>query len=91
MPVELLWWPAADETLTRLERKDDSPVRAGMHRTLGRLELDPFDPRLRTRQFTTEPYGHVRATPAVEDWFVLWQVGPEAGAIEIVLLAELRL
>lgn len=91
MPVELLWWPAADDALSRLEAEPDTPVLAGVRRTLGLLERDPFDPRLHTRQFVTEAYGHVRATPSVGDWFVLWQLGDEKAMIEIIMLAELTL
>lgn len=91
MTVEVLFWPAADDTMKRLEGEPESPTLAGIRRTLGRLELDPFDPKLRTRQFTTDQYGHVRATPALDEWFVLWQVGAEEGTIEVVLLAELHL
>lgn len=37
----------------------------------------------------TEGYRHVRATPSIGDWYVLWQLGEVEGTIEIVVLAEL--
>jgi hypothetical protein len=63
-----------------------------VRRTLGRLERDPFDPRLRTRQFRTEELGHVRVTPTdYGDLQVFWQVGEERQTIEIVEIAEVPL
>ncbi len=88
----LLWWPDADAAMDRLERDPTlSPALEAVPRTLGRLELDPFDRRLLTRQFTTPEYGHIQATPCrFGDWYVLWQPGEE-GTVEIVIVAELAL
>ena len=89
MAWELLWWPAADETMNRIDAVDDRRRRA-VRRTLARIELNPLDPRLGTRQFRTPEYGHIRATPCRhEDWYVLWQIGEEAETVEIVIVAEL--
>lgn len=79
--------------MTRLEA---DPALAGIHRgvlgTLGRLELDPFDPRLRTRQFATARYGQLRSTPVgTGDWYVMWMAGPEPDEITIAVIAEATL
>lgn len=90
MAWELLWWPAADAAMDRIDAKEDAR-RAALRQTLARLEANPFDPRLGTRQFRTPEYGHIRATPCRhDDWYVLWQLGEEAGTIEIVALAEIQ-
>jgi hypothetical protein len=62
--VILLWWEGANEAMTRLEN-DPTQVATlvAVRRTLGRLELDAHDPRLGTRQFRTEGFGHVWAVP----------------------------
>ena len=89
MTSELLWWPAADTAMNRIDAVDDQR-RAAVRRTLARLEVNPLEPRLGTRQFRTPEYGHIRATPCRhEDWYVLWQIGEEAGTVEIVMLAEI--
>lgn len=79
--------------MARLE--DDPGLAETLHavrRTLGRLEADPSDPRLATRQFTTDELGHIRATPArLGDWYVFWQAGVVTGSIEIAQIAELHL
>lgn len=92
MAFELLWWPDAGAAMDRLENDSSaSPALAAVRRTLGRLELDPFDRRLLTRQFVTPEYGQIRATPChFGDWYVLWQIG-EQNTIEIVFVAELAL
>lgn len=90
MAWELLWWPAADAVMDRIDAKEDAR-RAALRQTLARLEANPFDPRLGTRQFRTPEYGRIRATPCRhDDWYVLWQLGEEAGRIEIVTLAEIQ-
>ena len=91
--MQLLWLPAADQAMTRLEAE---PALADVHRaalrTLGRLEVDPFDPRLRTRQFATERYGQLRSTPVgTGDWYVMSMAGPEADEITIAVVAEATL
>jgi hypothetical protein len=86
---ELRWWPAADEAMNRIDAVDDQRRRA-VRRTLTRLEVNPLDPRLGTRQFRTPEYGHIRATPCRhESWYVLWQIGEEAETVEIVIVAEI--
>lgn len=75
---------------------ESNPTRAdsvaSVLRVLGRLELDPYNPRIGTRQFQTPEYGQIRATPTGYDtWYVLWQVGPDEHSIEIVHIVELRL
>jgi hypothetical protein len=91
--MELLWWSAADQVMTRLEA---DPTMAGVLRsvrgTLGRLEQDPYEPRLRTRQFATEPYGQMRSTPVGSgDWHIMWQAGPGSNQITIAFIAEITL
>lgn len=90
MPHELLWWPDADRAMDRLESDPGaSAALDAVRRTLGRLELDPFDRRLHTRQFQTPEYGHIRATPCRHgDWHVLWQPG-EPGSVEVIIVTEL--
>ena len=83
----------AHESLRELEhdrsRRQDL---AAVRRVLGRLELDPFDPTLRTRQFITQPLGHIRATPVgYGEWYVFWQLGEEPGVIEIAQIGEVLL
>ena len=67
-------------------------VLGAVRRTLGRLELDPYDPRLRTRQFATARYGQLRSTPAGSgDWHIMWQAGPGQDQITIAFIAETTL
>lgn len=67
-------------------------VHLAVLRTLGRLELDPFDRRLRTRQFVTERYGQLRSTPAgIGDWHIMWLAGPDSDQITIAIIAETTL
>lgn len=91
--MELLWWTDADEALSSLERPSGSvAVLTALRRVLGRLEVDPFDPRLGSRQFVTEEFDQVRATPVRSgDWWVLWQTGPEPATITIILITEISL
>jgi hypothetical protein len=93
MPYELLYWPAADEALGKLENDPAmAPARRAVDGTLQRLAADPFDRRLGTTAFMTEELGGVSATPArLDDWYVIWQRGAEQGVIEIVLIHEFRL
>lgn len=89
MPRELLWWPDAAAAMDRIDAVDNAR-RAVVTRTLARLEADPFDPRLGTRQFRTPEYGHIRATPCRhDDWYILWQAGVDPETIEIVMVAEI--
>jgi hypothetical protein len=91
MAYELGFWPPADAAMKKLE--DDpamSSVLAAVNRILDRLERDPFDPRLSTRAFVSQEYGGVNATAVREgDWYVLWQRGPDATTIDVILVHEL--
>lgn len=91
--MQLLWWPAADAVLSGLEADlAQTNVLRGVRRTLGRLEIDPYDPRLRTRQFVTERYGQLRTMPVgIGEWRIFWMSGPEADEITIVYIAETAL
>lgn len=88
MVYELLFYPAADEALARLERDQSiSEVLVAVNRTLDRLEHDPYEPRLGTRAFVTDEYGGVRATPArAGSWYVIWQPGEIGHTIEVILV-----
>ena len=88
--VQLLWWHDADRTMTRLEEDPSlADVLLAVRRTLGRLERDPYDRRLRTRQFAREGYVQVRTTPTTHgDWWIFWMSGPEPDEITIVAIAE---
>lgn len=60
-----------------------------VRRTLGNLESDPFSPRLGTRQFDTEEFGHIRMTPCgPANWHVYWLVGEGAQALEIAAIGN---
>lgn len=93
MSYELLFWPLADEVLSKLEGSQSmSNVLAGVNRTLDRLSNDPYEPRLATRSFVTEQYGGVRATPVrVDTWYILWQPGESPRSIEIILIHAMDL
>jgi hypothetical protein len=93
MAYELVFWPAADEALARLEADaTHADIVAAVNRTLDRLEQDPFDPRLGTTVFKTEEYENISATPVqVGDWYVFWQRGEPAHTIEVVLIHELSM
>jgi hypothetical protein len=90
---EILYWPAADEALARLESDSAlAPALQAVERILERLATDPFNPRLGTTAFVTDELGGISATPArFDDWYVFWQRGPENSVIEIVLVHQLRL
>jgi hypothetical protein len=87
-----MYWPAADEALVRLENDPAMvPVARAVERVLDRLADDPFNPRLGTTAFVTPELGGVSATPVgLDDWYVLWQRGPEPRTIDIVLIHQLR-
>jgi len=89
---ELLWHPEANSVMTAIESNPaQTDVVASVRRVLGRLELDPYNPRIGTRQFQTPEYGQIRATPTGRDtWYVLWQPGRSERSIEIVHIVELR-
>jgi len=89
MAWELLWWPAADAAMDRIDAVDDRRKEAVV-RTLARLEADPFEPRLGTRPFQTPEFGHIRATSCrFDDWYILWQVGEAPRTLEIVTVAQI--
>jgi hypothetical protein len=86
---ELQWLPAAERSLASLE-SERGPALDAITRTLAKLEVDPFDPRLRTQQFRMDASGYVRATPARQgDWYVIWRFS-EQREVEIVHLVEIR-
>jgi hypothetical protein len=91
--MQLLWWSAADAVMARLEVDGAlADVYRAALRTLGRLERDPYDPRLRTRQFRTDRYGQLRSTPVgAGDWHIFWMTGPEVDEITIAMIGETRL
>lgn len=61
-------------------------------RALGRLEIDPFDPRLGTIPFQTPELGGVCATPVrLDDWYVFWQRGPGTDELVIILIHQLHI
>lgn len=93
MAYELLYWPAANEAMNRLETDPAlAPALKAVVRVSKQLSADPFTPRLGTVAFMTEELGGISATPAgLDDWYVLWQRGAEQGVIEIVLIHEIRL
>jgi hypothetical protein len=79
-----------------MARPEADPAMGGVlravRRTLGRLELDPYDPRLRTRQVATERYGQLRSTPAGSgDWHIMWRAGPGPDQLTIAVIAETTL
>jgi hypothetical protein len=89
----LLWTPEADQAMDRLEAEPTMDrVVVAIHRTLGRLEVDPGDNHLATRTFTTAAYGHVRTTPVrLDDWHIFWTPGEDDDEIVIIAIAELSL
>ena len=92
MSYELLYGATADEALARLEGDPEkaAALRA-VDRTLVRLSDDPFNPRLGTTAFMTDPIGGVNATPArYDDWYVIWQCGGQS-TIVIVAIHQVRL
>jgi hypothetical protein len=92
MAYELGWRPEADAAMDALEADPSlSAVVEAVDRTLGRLEVDPFDPRLGTIQFQTPEFGGVCATPIRwDDWYVFWQRGPAANDLVIILIHQLK-
>ena len=93
MTYVLLYWPAAEEALDRLE-KDPAmvPVLQAVQRTLHKLAVDPFSPRLGTTAFVTQELGGISATPArLDDWYLFWRSGEAPMTIEIILVHRLQL
>lgn len=90
MPFELAFWEDAARTMDELERGTDPDALAAVLRTLAGLEIDAGDRRLRTRQFDTPRYGHIRMTPCGhENWHVYWQVGQDdPGELEVVAIGN---
>lgn len=91
MAYELEWWPEADAAMDALEADASaSAVVDAIHRVLDRLEGDPFNPRLGTITFHSPLYGGVCATPTrLDDWFVIWQRGPTADVLDVILVHQL--
>ena len=93
MPYELTYWPRADDILTELEQDPAmATVLQAVERVLASLAEDPFNPRLGTTPFVTDELGGVSVTPArQDDWYVVWQRGPEGTqTIEIILVHQVR-
>jgi hypothetical protein len=93
MVYELSWRPEANAAMDALEADPSmSIVVQAIDRTLDRLEVDPFDPRLGTIPFQTPELGGVCATPVRrDDWYVLWQRGLTSGDLVIILIHQLDL
>lgn len=91
MEYELLWRPEADGAMETLEADPSlSAVVEAIDRTLDRLEVDPYDPRLGTKAFQSPEFGGVCATPVrQDDWYVLWQRGEAANQLVIILIHQL--
>jgi hypothetical protein len=91
MAYELGWRPEADAAMDALEADPSmSPVVEAIDRILGRLEVDPFHPRLGTITFQTPEFGGVCATPVRhDDWYVLWQRGLTTDDLVIILIHQL--
>ena len=90
--MELGWDELADQQMAALETQGPTNVVEAVGRTLARLELDPFDPKLGTRQFTSANYGHVRATTVHStDWTVLWTLGEGDDWILIIAIGQYSL
>ena len=91
MAYELGWRPEADAAMDALEADSStSAVVDAIERTIERLEVDPFDPRLGTVQFQSPEFGGVCATPIrMDDWYVFWQRGLTANELVIILIHPL--
>jgi len=89
---ELLYTAEADEALDMLEGDPRmATVLRAVDRTLVRLAADPFNPRLGTIPFITEPLGGVCATSAgIDDWYVIWQRAPEPETIDIIAIIQIQ-
>lgn len=75
MAFEVVWEQEADEDMAKIEASPAlAPVLEAANRALGRLELNPGDSRLHTRQFQTDDLGYLRMTPlGVGEWHIFWQ------------------
>ena len=91
--VPVLWEPEAARVMTQLEGdRSLARIHAFVRRMLGRLERDPSDPKLGTRQFSIDRYAQMRCTPArIGDWRIFWKSGPEPDEITIIFIAEATL
>lgn len=67
-------------------------VLQAVEHVLARLAEDPANPRLGTTPFVTDELDGVSVTPARhDDWYVVWQRGPEdTRTIEIILVHQVR-
>jgi hypothetical protein len=88
---EFEWRREADEAMDALEADPaTAAVVEAIERTIDRMETDPFNPRLGTVQFQTQEFGGVCATPVrLDNWYILWQRGPKANILDIILVHEL--
>jgi hypothetical protein len=88
---EFAWRPEADDAMNALEADPSmSSVVGAIERTLDRLEVDPFSPRLGTIPFQTPEFGGVCATPVrLDNWYIIGQRGSESHILDIILVHEL--
>jgi hypothetical protein len=93
MAHEIFYWPLAYEARRKLESDPAmTPVFRAVERIEDRLAADPFCPRLGTTAFMTPELGGICATPArIDDWYLIWQRGPEGKVVEIVAIHQLRI
>jgi hypothetical protein len=93
MAYQLAWRPEADAVMDALEADPSmSTVVEAINRTLDRLEVDPFNPRLGMAQFRTPEFGGVCATPVqLDDWYVFWQRGATVDDLVIILVHQLNI
>jgi hypothetical protein len=91
MAYSLDYTEEADDALDALEADPSAaPALQAIYRTLNLLADDPFDPRLGTVPFVTPDFGGVCATPArYDDWYVIWQRGPEPQSVDVIAVARL--
>jgi hypothetical protein len=85
------WWPEAAAAMDALEAdpRMSAEVEA-LDRVLDALEADPFNRKLGTVSFQTPEFCGVCATPVrLDDWYVIWQRGPAARSLEIILIHQL--
>lgn len=87
---QLAWTEDADEAMTSVEADPAlASILEATRRVLGLLQLDPSDPKLRTRQYVTQELGHICSTPIPGgDWIVLWQMSAEPDELIVHAIIE---
>lgn len=90
MVFDLGFLPEADDDMNRIEADPSlTHVVEAVNLTLGRIELDPGDRRLRTRQFQTSGLHDKRMTQVgVGEWHVFWQTTDEPTELVILRVVE---